>query len=114
MTFEGTDGWIWVARGRIDAEPKSLLDSVIGPEETHLYKSENHFRNFIDCVISRKEPVAPCEIAHRSISIAHLGNIAMRVGRDLKWDPVTEQIIGDDTANKMLSRPYRAPWKLEV
>lgn len=114
VTFEGTDGWIYVKRGLIDANPKSLLKEVIGPDEIHLYKSAQHFRNFIDCVISRDEPIAPCEVAHRSISIAHLGNIAMLLGRDLKWNPAMEQFIGDPSAQWMLNRPYRSPWKLDV
>jgi Oxidoreductase family, C-terminal alpha/beta domain/Oxidoreductase family, NAD-binding Rossmann fold len=112
VTFEGSDGWVWVTRGAIDANPKSVVDSVIGPDEIHLYQSDNHFRNFIDCVISRKEPIAPIETAHRSISIAHLGNISLRLGRDLKWDPEKEQIVGDEEANRMLSRPMRSPWKI--
>lgn len=112
VKFEGSDGWVWVTRGAIEASPKSLLDSEIGPDEVHLYRSDNHFRNFIDCVISRKEPVAPVEIAHRSITIGHLGNISLRLGRDLKWDPEAERILGDDEANRMLSRPMRKPWSL--
>lgn len=114
VTFEGSGGWVWANRGTHDAHPKSILDSELAPEEIHLYKSENHYRNFIDCVISRKEPIAPCEAAHRSITICHLGNIAMKLGRDLQWDPDREQIIGDHEANRMLSRPYRDPWKLEM
>jgi hypothetical protein len=74
--------------------------------------SENHFRNFIDCVISRQETVAPVEAAHRSITIAHLGNIAMKLGRDLRWDPVAERVRNDEQANAMLSRPMRAPWRM--
>jgi predicted dehydrogenase len=113
VTWEGSDGWIWANRGRHEAEPKSLLTSEIGPDEIHLYQSDNHFRNFIDCVISRREPVAPVESAHRSITICHLGNIAMRLGRDqLKWDPENEQIVGDAEAAQMLKRPYREPWTL--
>ncbi len=115
MTFEGTDGWVWADRGNHDASPKSILRSKIGPNEVHLYESQNHFRNFIDCVISRKETAAPVETAHRSITIGHLGNIAMRLNRkSLKWDPDKEHILGDDEAAKMLSRPYRAPWTLDV
>jgi predicted dehydrogenase len=113
VTWEGSDGWVWANRGSHDASSKEILNAEIGPNEVHLYESRNHFRNFIDCVISRKEPVAPVEVAHRSITICHLGNIAMRLGRDsLKWDPVKERIIGDAEAAKMLSRPYRDPWKL--
>ncbi|MCX7048557.1 MAG: Gfo/Idh/MocA family oxidoreductase [Candidatus Sumerlaeota bacterium] len=112
VTFEGTDGKVWANRGTHSAEPKSLLKEVIAPEEIHLYESSNHFRNFIDCVISRREPVAPVEVAHRSISIAHLGNIAMRVGRDIRWNPDKEEIIGDTEAAAQLSRAFREPWCL--
>ena len=106
VTFEGTEGWVWADRGNHDAHPKSILRSKIGPQEIHLYESQNHFRNFIDCVISRKETAAPVETAHRSITIGHLGNIAMRLHRkSLKWNPDTEQILGDDEAAKMLSPP---------
>ena len=113
VKWEGSDGWVWANRGQHDANPKSLLDSKIEPNEIHLYESNDHYRNFIDCVLSRKEPIAPVETAHRSVTICHLGNIALRLGREvLKWDPVKEQIIGDDEAAKMLGRPYRQPWKL--
>ena len=112
VTFQGTEGWVWVTRGNIDAEPKSLLESEIGEDEIHLYESRNHVRNFVDCVYSREDPVAPIETAHRSISIAHLGNIAMKLGRDLNWNPDTERFVNDAEADAMLSRPYRGPWKL--
>jgi predicted dehydrogenase len=115
VTFEGTKGKIYVDRGKLEADPKSVLDSQIGPEGIHLYQSDDHFRNFIDCIISRQPTAAPVEVAHRSITICHLGNIAMRLNREkLRWDPRTEQILGDDEAAKMLSRPYRAPWALAV
>jgi predicted dehydrogenase len=115
VTFVGSEGKIYVDRGKLEAEPKSLLDSKIGPDGIHLYKSDNHFRNFVDCIRSREPTAAPAEVAHRSITICHLGNIAMRLKRDkLRWDPRTEQIIGDDEAARMLSRPCRAPWVLPV
>lgn len=114
VTFQGTEGWVWVNRGAIEASPQALLDYIPGPGEISLYRSENHYRNFIDCVQSRKEPIAPIEQAHRSISIAHLGNISLRLGRDLRWDPNAEKVLDDESANKMLSRPMRKPWKLEV
>ncbi len=113
VTFEGSKGTVYVNRGKLEVNPQSLIDSKIGPDEIHLYKSDDHFRNFIDCIISRQPTAAPIEVAHRSITICHLGNIAMRLGRQkLRWDPRTEQIIGDEEAAKMLSRPYRAPWYL--
>jgi len=115
VTFEGTEGWVWADRTGHDAQPKSILDSKIGQNEIQLYRSDHHYRNLIDCVISRKEPIAPAEVAHRSITICHLGNIAMRLGIDgLKWDPDKEQILDNAEAAKMLSRPYREPWRLEA
>ncbi len=112
VTFEGDEGWVWADRGRHDANPKSLLESVIKPDEIHLYRSDNHARNFIDCVISRDEPAAPIETAHRSITTVHLGNIAMRLERDLKWNPDAERFVNDDGADRMLSRTMRSPWRV--
>jgi predicted dehydrogenase len=113
VTFEGTKGTIYVNRGEHMAHPESILKSKIGPNEIHLYKSDNHFRNFIDCVTSRGPTAAPIDVAHRSISICHLANIAMRLRRErLRWNPKAEQIVGDEEASRMLSRPYREPWTL--
>ncbi len=112
ILFEGTEGWVSVMRGRIDAEPKSLLTSTIGPNEIHLYKSNNHKANFLECIKSRTETVAPVEIGHRSCSVCLLGDISMRLGRKLKWDPNAEQFLNDDGANRMLSKPMRSPWCL--
>ncbi len=112
VTFEGAEGWVWATRGNHDASSKEIMTAEISADEIHLYESKNHYRNFIDCVIDRKEPVAPIETAHRSITIAHLGNIAMRLGRDVKWDPEKERFIDDEEANGMISRPMRDPWHL--
>jgi predicted dehydrogenase len=110
--FEGTEGWIYVNRGKLETEPKSLLTSVIGPDEIHLYESNDHKQNFLDCIKSRKDPICTAEIGHRSSTVCHLGNIAMLLDRPLKWDPQKEQFIGDDEANRMTWRPRRAPWRL--
>jgi len=115
IRFEGTEGWIdnlgW--RAGLRANPKSLLDSKIGPDEIHLYTCPGgEQRNFLDCVKSRKPCYAPAEIGHRTITIAHIGNIAMMLGRKLKWNPETERFVNDPEADKMLSRPMREPWKL--
>jgi myo-inositol 2-dehydrogenase/D-chiro-inositol 1-dehydrogenase len=112
VVFEGTEGWVYVRRGFIDAQPKSLLTSTIGPDEIHLYKSNNHKANWLECIKSRAETIAPAEIGHRSCTVCLLGEIAMRLGRKLKWDPDTEQFIGDEQANKMLWRPMRSPWQV--
>jgi predicted dehydrogenase len=112
VTFQGADGWVWVNRGAIEASPLQLLDYSPGPNETRLPRSASHARNFIDSVFSRQQPIAPIEQAHRSISIAHLGNISLRLGRDLTWDPDQERFPNDKAANRLLSRPYRQPWSL--
>ena len=112
VVFEGTEGWVYITRGHIDAHPKSLLTSAIGPDEIHLYKSENHKKNFFECIRSRAETVAPVEIGHRSNTICLLGAIAMKIGRKLKWNPEQERFINDDEANRMLAKPRRSPWHL--
>jgi predicted dehydrogenase len=115
IRFEGADGWIgnkgW--RAPLEAEPKSILDSKIGENEIHLYTEPGgEQRNFLDCVKSRKPCYAPAEVGHGTITIAHIGHISMRLGRKLKWDPDKELFVGDDEANRMLSRPMRKPWTL--
>ena len=109
VRFEGTDGWVDLG-GR--TEPPEIADSVIGPRETHLYESHSQYGNFIDCVKSRARTAAPVDVAHRSISPAHLGNIAIRLGRKIRWNPEREEIVADPEASRMLSRPYREPWQL--
>lgn len=109
-TFHGTDGWVYVRRGAIDAHPKSLLKETIGPNELHLYESRHHMGNFIECIKTRRQPVAPVENGHRSCTACILSDIAGRLGRKLRWDPVTESFADDEAANRMVSRPMRAPW----
>ncbi|GAG23927.1 unnamed protein product, partial [marine sediment metagenome] len=108
----GEKGWVYVKRGRLEAEPESILDERIGPNEIKLYESRDHQRNFLDCVKSRKLTITPVEIAHRSISVGLLGEIAMLLGRKLKWNPEQERFLNDEQANRMLSRPMRSPWHL--
>jgi predicted dehydrogenase len=112
ITFEGTKGWIYIG-SELDAEPKSLLESKIGPEEFHLPDVNDHHGNFLDCIRTRKSPLAPIEEAHRSATICHIGNIAMKLGRKLKWDPAAERFSGDEEANRLLSRPMRSPYTLK-
>lgn len=112
MRFEGTDGWIEVRNDKFTFSPDSLKTSVIAPDEIHLYVSDDHHRNFVDCVKEHRETAAPVEIGHRSASICHLGNIAMTLKRKLRWDPEKECFIGDEQANRMLARGMRSPWHL--
>ena len=114
----GNDGWVWVDRGGIDAHPKSLLREKFGPDEIHLLPidnstgHENHTRNFLDCVRSRATTLAPSEVAHRSATPGHLGQIAMILGRKIRFNPDTEEIINDATATRMLGNAMRSPWHL--
>ncbi len=104
--------WVRVDRGWIDAYPKSLLQEKIGPEEIHLFTSPGHHRNFLDCVKSRKLTLTPAEVAHRSVTPGHLGQIAMLTGRKLRWDAARERILGDPAAQGMLGNAYRGQWRL--
>jgi predicted dehydrogenase len=109
----GEKGWIYVARGdKLQAEPKSILDETIGPDEIRLYESRDHQQNFLDCVLTRKKTITPIEVAHRSISVGLLGEIAMLTERKLRWDPDKEIFLNDEQANRMLWRPMRSPWHL--
>ncbi len=114
ITFEGENGrTIFVSREQLVFKPEELRKEKIRDNEIRLYESNNHQRNFIDCVYSGKPTVSPIEAAHRSISVAHLANIALRLGRKrLPWDPATERVPNDAEANGMLGRAMRAPWKL--
>lgn len=112
VRFEGDDGWIFVSRGGHEVSDPAIWSTILSDQDTRLYHSDDHRQDFIDSVIAGTEPVAPIEEAHRTITIAHLGNIAMQLGRDLRWDPDREVVLDDVSANEMLGRPMRAPWKL--
>jgi predicted dehydrogenase len=107
----GTDGWVHVTRGRLNASDENILKEKIGKNEISLYKSPHHHQNFIECVRSRKETIAPAETGHRSISVGLLGEIAMVTGQKLHWDPQAEKFTDNNNfATRLLTRPYRAPW----
>ena len=111
----GTDGWVWVDRGVFEASNEEWRDYRRLPDELRKVKlpiSDNHQRNFLDSVKSRKPTITPAETAHHSAIPGHLGLISMLVGRRLKWDAQNERILDDADASKLLTRNYRAPWKL--
>jgi len=130
IKWYGTKGWIFVTRDEMTtptatagqttkieplmaSDPK-ILDSVIGPNEVHLYQSDDQHGNWLDCIKSRKAPTAPAEIGHRACSTCLLHHIAMKTKRHLHWDPAKERFINDDAANAMLSRPQRAPYVMST
>ena len=129
IKFEGTSGWIFVSRGNetvtasdpvarlkdataLSASDPKILTSLIQPYEVHLYVSKDHHGNWLECVRSRQQPIAPVEVAHRACSACLLHHIAMKLKRKLSWDPVRERFRNDDEANAMLSRPQRPPYAI--
>jgi len=111
-TFIGEKGKISIDRSKVTSDPPEIAKEPIKPDEIHLYKSDNHIGNWLDCIRSRKTTVADVEIGHRSATVCHLGNIARSVGRKLKWDPAKEVFVGDEEANKHLDRARRKPYEL--
>ncbi|MFH0946917.1 MAG: Gfo/Idh/MocA family oxidoreductase [Planctomycetota bacterium] len=114
--WHGEDGWVHVHRGGMDPADKRLLDyDCIGLGDIRLYdgpEGRDHVDNFLDCVRSRRPTLTPVEVACRSISVGHLGEIAMLTGRKIHWDPKTETIQNDPGASALLGRAYREPWVL--
>jgi len=129
IRFEGSEGWIFVSRGNervtasdpgaklkdataLAASDPKIISSVIGPDEIHLYESKDHHGNWLECMRTRKQTIAPVEVAHRSCSACLLHHIAMKTNRKLYWDPVRERFKNDDEANAMLARHQRWPYAL--
>lgn len=111
VLFKGSDGWVFVNRKMIDAEPKSLLqqeDAVAGT----LMRSDDHQRNFLDAIRGGSKTICPVDVAVRSDTICQIDNIAIKLGRKLKWDPEKEDFVNDAEASQMLDRPMRSPWHL--
>lgn len=112
VRFEGDKGWVHVTREGIRASPAALLDVILKPGEERLYQSNNHMENFLQCIRSRRDPVANVDACHAATSVSLVADIASRSGRKLIWDWDTERFANDDAANRMLSRTLRAPWKI--
>ena len=112
VVFHGTEGWVYVKRGHIDAEPKSLLTSQIGANEIHLSKTPGHQREFLDSIKSRARTVSNIDVAVHSDTLSHLTDICTRLKRKVRWNPDSEQILGDAEASRMLTRAMRGPWRV--
>jgi len=112
VTFVGSEGWLFVRRGGIAAGPSRILEETIGDDEVKLPVSDDHYRNFLECVRSRQDPIAPVEAGHRSNSVCVITHIAMLLKRKLKWDPQSESFPGDDEANALLDFERRPGWEL--
>jgi len=112
--FLGERGWVHVTRGAISADPPSLLAERIDPERAGIAISNNHYADFLEAVRQRREPVSPVESGHRATILGNAADIAVRLGRKLKWDWQQEHFIGDEQANRLLAQPMRPPWKLPL
>ena len=110
IKFIGKDGWIWVTREGIDASRREILSDPLPEGAPRVAVSNNHMGNFAESIRTRKPPLCPAGVGHRSASIAHLGTTAIRLGRKLAWDPVAERFVGDEEANGFLARPMRKPY----
>jgi predicted dehydrogenase len=112
VTFVGTKGEVRVARRELVTTPASLKDQVIGEHEKHVYKSENHYHDFLQAIRNRTKPIADIEIGHRTSTVCNLGNIAYDLKRQLHWDPAKEVFINDDEANKRTGREMKKEWNV--
>jgi hypothetical protein len=110
--FTGTKGTVETNRGYLKTSPEELKDVQIKPDEIHLYESNNHYVDWLDAIRKRTKPVCDIETGCRSVTVCHLGNIAYKLKRPLKWSPEKEVFVGDDEANRLLSRAYRSPWRV--
>ena len=111
-TFVGTKGWISVDRMGLYSSDRSLQSQEVGSNEIQLMRAESHARNFVDAIRDRTPTVSPLEAAIRSDTLSHLGDIAIRTGRTIQWNPQNETITNDPEASAMLDRPIRTEWNL--
>jgi myo-inositol 2-dehydrogenase / D-chiro-inositol 1-dehydrogenase len=107
VTFEGERGKLFVSREGMQTEPRELAREKIGENEIHLYKSDSHMGNLLDCIKSGKDPICPVEVGHRSNSACVITHLAAKLGRKLTWDPAAERFTNDDEANGLLDYPHR-------
>ena len=110
VTFVGASGSIHVMRGKLETTPDTLATKVIGPNEKHVYFSENHYKDFLQAMRNRTKPVADVEIGHRTATVCNIGNIAYELKRPLQWNPHKEEFKNDDEANKLRGRERRKEW----
>lgn len=112
LRFEGSEGWIWVNRGDLEASDEALLSTPLPESAARLEVSNDHMGNFFECVRTRRDPICHVEVGHRSASMCHLAAIALALRRKLEWDPAREQFVGDGSAqaNARIAREQRRPY----
>jgi predicted dehydrogenase len=114
VRFIGSKGIIDISREYLDAIPGNLLTKTFSDNDIKLYESNDHYRNWIDCIKSRQQPISTAEIGHRTASVCFLANIAYELQRPLFWDPAKEVFKNDDEANKLCKAYVRKPWKYVI
>jgi len=112
VRFIGTKGTLDVQRRKLETNPEQLRDHKIGSNEKRVYYSEDHYKDFINAMRMRTEPVADIETGHRTATVCNIGNIAFEVKEYLKWDPVKERFTNNETANQLLTRPMKKEWSV--
>lgn len=110
IVFEGTEGRLRVQRRKLETTPEALRDRVIGPDEKHVYQSDNHYLDFLQAMETRKDPICPAAIGHSTNTVCVIGNIAYELARPLTWDYTKEAFVGDEAANKLRERRLRTDW----
>lgn len=127
IRYEGTEGWIFVSRGdyiasasdpvdkeksskALDASDPKILNSVLGENEIHLYKSDDQHGDWLECIKSRKQPISPIDKGHKACVVCLISHIAMKFDRKLEWDNDTERFVNDEEANALLRREQRKPY----
>ena len=114
VRFIGTNGVIDISRGFLDTIPAKLQTQEIGENQIRLYRSDDHYADFLNAMTSRKQPLSTVEVGHRTTSLCMIVNICYELKRKLVWDPVKEEFANDSEANKLRSNPIRAPYSLKV
>jgi predicted dehydrogenase len=114
VEFQGSEGVLQVSRDFLDTKPETIASAEIKESEVHLYKSENHYLDWIDAIKKGSKPVCDVEIGHRSASVCNLANIAYQLRKELAWDPVSERFTNDNGANKHLTKKYRKGFEVPV
>ncbi|MEM6700612.1 MAG: Gfo/Idh/MocA family oxidoreductase, partial [Bacteroidota bacterium] len=112
VQFNGTEGKIEVSRQFLESDIEGLIDRKIGDNEERVYFSDNHLKDWVNCIKSRQQPICPAEVGHRSSSICNISNIAYQLSRPLKWNPKKEKFKGDKEANKMRGKEYRMGYEI--
>ena len=114
VLFTGSEGEIRIARGKLETTPASIKDKPIGETQKHVYKSENHYKDFLNAMRTRTKPICDVETGHRTSTVCNIGNIAYEVKRPLKWDPQKEKFKDDAEANALLGRPMENEWAIKI